>query len=148
MPDNDRLEREIEEILGKIEQFPGPESRAQRARKRSVGRASARVSGWRQSIAHRISNVDMSQLMLLSFVMILAAFFLRGRMLPPLVATWILYGGVILFVSTFAVMVFGRGRRGGTPTVQQTWRGRTIQYRQGPSVTDRLRRLLGGRTRR
>lgn len=146
MAKNDRLEREIEEILGKIEQFPGPESRAKRARQRALGRAAARVHAWQQHVARELSRVNLSQLMLLSFLMILFAFFFRGRFLPPTLSMWVLAGGVILFVSTFAVMVFGR--RG--PGAAQRWRGRPIPPARAPqaSAALRLRRWWAARTRR
>lgn len=146
MPEHDRLEREIEEILDKIEEFPDSESRAKRARKRAAARASLPVSHWRQALAHQASRINVSQLMLLSFLLILFAFFFRGRLLPGALSTWILYAGVILFVSAFAVSIFGRRR--APARTQQRWRGRTIEYRTRPSTADRLRRWFGGRTRR
>lgn len=146
MADNDRLEREIEEILGKIEQFPDPESRARRARKRSVNRFTTRISSWQQNVARRLSRISVSQLMLASFLMILFAFFFRGRGLPAPVASWVLLAGVILFVSTFAVMVLAR--RGGGPSVQQKWRGRPVQYTTTPSLNQRMRRWWTNRSRR
>jgi hypothetical protein len=146
MADNDRLEREIEEILGKIEQFPDPETRARRARKRSVNRFTTRIAGWQQNAARSLSRVSVSQLMLASFLMILFAFFFRGRMLPAPVASWILLAGVILFISTFAVMVFTR--RSGGSTVQQKWRGRPVQYSTAPSLSQRMGRWWANRSRR
>jgi uncharacterized protein YlxW (UPF0749 family) len=145
MADNDRLEREIEELLGKIEQFPDSESRARRARQRNVNRVTSRIAGWQQEIARRLARVSVSQLMLASFLMILFAFFFRGRGVPPAVASWILLAGVILFVSTFAVMVFAR--RNGS-SVEQKWRGRTVQYNTAPTLSRRIRRWWTSRSRR
>lgn len=148
MADNDRLEREIEEILGKIEQFPDAEARARRARRRQPSRVTGAIAGWQQGIARQVGRVSVSQIMLLSFLMILFAFFFRGRGLPGPLASWILVGGVILFVSAFAVMLLTRGRMSGGGTVEQRWRGRTIRYDTGPTLGDRLRRWWAGRTRR
>ncbi len=150
MADNDRLEREIEEILGKIEQFPEPESRARRRRRQAFNRVTARIADWQRGAARQLARVSLSQLMLLSFVTILAAFFFRGRMLPPTVASWLLVAGVILFISTFAVMLFSSNRAGSTRPAsgEQRWRGRTIQPQRGPSASARLRHWWTNRTRR
>lgn len=145
MANNDRLEREIEEILGKIEQFPDKGARARRARQRNAGRVTSAVSAWQQGLARQLSRISVSQLMLASFLMILFAFFFRGRFLPGPLASWILIAGVILFVSAFAVMMFGKSR---SRTVEQRWRGRTIEYRTGPTLSSRLRRWWASRARR
>lgn len=147
MANNDRLEREIEEILGKIEQFPDAESRAKRSRRRNTNRLTARLSEVQRGIARRMSGISVSQLMLASFLLILFAFFFRGRGLPSTAAYWLLVAGVVLFVSTFAVMIFTPRTRSG-PTVEQRWRGRTIQYQTGPSLPARLRHWWSTRVRR
>ena len=54
--------------------------------------------------------------------------------------------GVVLFVSTFAVMLFGPRTRPGSST-EQRWRGRTIRY-DSPSLGSRLRRWWSSRARR
>ncbi len=148
MADNDRLEREIEEILGKIEQFPNQETRARRARRRNVNRVTSTVAGWQQGVARQLGRVSVSQIMLMSFLLILFAFFFRGRGIPAFLSSWILVAGVILFVSAFAVLLLGRGRGGGGGSVEQRWRGRTIQYRTGPTLGDRVRRWWTSRSRR
>jgi len=151
MADNDRLEREIEEILGKIEQFPEPESRARRQRRRMFSQARARISESQQAVARQLARISLSQLMLLSFLIILGSFFFRGRMLPPTVASWLLLAGVILFVSTFAVTIFGSrfGSRRQPRSGEVRWRGRAIQpERSGAPLGARLRYWWARRTRR
>lgn len=150
MANNDRLEREIEEILGKIEKFPDAESRAKRSRRRTANRFTARLADLQRGIARRLSGVSVSQLMLASFLIILFAFFFRGRGLAPPVSSWLLLAGVILFISTFAVMIFGPRSRGGVGGVggEQRWRGRTIQYQSGPSLAGRIRQWWSSRARR
>lgn len=152
MNDSERLEREIEEILGNIEHFPAPESRAKRARRRFVRRVGAWISVRQAAAARVMSRWSMSQLMLLAFLMILGSFFFRR--LNPLLMQWVLYAGIILFVSALAIMVFGNGRRRGS--AQQRWRGRTIEYQRGhshtgprPPLSRRLKHwLFGNRSRR
>ena len=122
MGEPDRLEREIEEILGKIENFPGPEAR--RARKpvsRPVGDA---VAKRQRALARELSRISISQVMLFSFLLILGSFFFREA---GIVAAWALYGGIILFVVSFAIMMFGnRSKLSGRQ--ETVWRGRNVAY--------------------
>ncbi len=145
MPDDkDRLEREIEEILGKIEEFPSASQRRARQRKRAVGRLGETLAAQQQALLAWVSHIDMSQVMLLSFILILGSFFVLGRM-SPLLSQWVLYAGVVLFISAFAMMMFGR--RGGAAQRSQYWRGKPIQYRQS-SIGDRARRWFRSRGRK
>ena len=142
MPD-DRLEREINEILNKIEQFPTPESRRVRARKRVLRRLSGSVADAERAVARRLSRISIGQVMLFAFLMILGSFFFRR--FNPLFTQWMLVGGVILFVSSFAIMIFSRG--GSGPAGSQYWRGQAIDPR-APSLMPRLRRWFASRRQR
>ena len=142
MADSDRLEREIEEILGKIEQFP-TETHGRRARRRALRQFGAAISNRQRGAARQLARISISQVMLLSFLMILGAFFFRR--MSPLAMDWLMYAGIILFVSSFAILMFGpRHRR----SVEQNWRGRTIRYETGPTFAQRLRRWWDGRRTR
>ena len=144
MPDeNDRLEREINEILDKIEQFPTPEKRRNRAVRRQLRRIGEAVSVRQQAVARELSRISLSQLVLLGFLLILGSFFL-GRIGGP-VAQWLLVAGVVLLVASFGLMLFGGGRRGGGTT--RRWRGRTIAY-DSDSLALRLRRWFRSRKSR
>lgn len=141
MPDDkDRLEREINEILDKIEQFPTPERRRNRAVKRNIRRVGDVVSARQRAIARELSRVSISQLLLVSFLLILGSFFFRGFGL----GTWVLFAGVALLVASGALLIFGGGRR--TPRTQQ-WRGRTISYRSD-GLVGRIRRWFAARKQR
>jgi len=141
MPDNERLEREINEILDKIEQFPPPETRRARARKRAIRRFGNSIAEKQRAFARWLAGISISQVMLVSFLMILGSFFFRR--FNPLMMQWVLYAGLVLFVSAFAIMVFSRGR---TSNQAQYWRGRQIESRTEP-VSSRLRRWWRSRRR-
>jgi hypothetical protein len=142
MPDNDdRLEREINEILDKIERFPDPESRRARARRRFLRRAAAGVADQQRALLKRLSGIALSQVMLASFLLILGSFFL-GRFLGPMKG-WMLLAGVILFVTSFGIMVFTRSGSGQT----QHWRGQDVTLRS-ESLATRLRRWFANRRAR
>ncbi len=140
MPDDDRLEREINEILDKIERFPDPESRRARARKRVFRRLANAAAQKQRALARQLSRISIGQLMLASFLIILGSFFF-GRFLGP-ARTWVLLAGVILFVSSFAMMVFARGG----PPEGQYWRGREVGYPSEP-LAARIRRWFTNRRR-
>ena len=144
MSDSNRLEREIEEILGKIEQFPDAQARQKRARNRVVQQMATAISDRQRAIARELSHFSMSQVMLASFLLILGSLFFRPA--APLVTAWVLYAGIVLFVTSFAFMVFG-GRGSSTGSSQQLWRGRPIQTSSGPSLSQRLRSWWETRTR-
>ena len=144
MADSDRLEREIEEILGRIEQLPPPESRARRAVRRNVRRVRLAIAERQRALARELSRISLSQMILVSFLMILGAFFFRR--MSPLLMDWLMYGGVILFVVSFAVLMFGPRHVGST--YEQQWRGRTIRYQTGPSLSQRVARWWQSRTSR
>lgn len=145
----DRLEREIEEILDKIEDFPSASERRARARRKATGRLGGAVAGWQRALLARLSRFDMSQVMLLSFLLILGSLFLRR--FSPLLTQWVLYAGVALFIAAFAMLVFGRKGRSGPGGSAAYWRGRQIEYRQPPLRTRArhlLKQLFGPRDRK
>jgi hypothetical protein len=141
---SDRLEREIEEILDKIEQFPAPESRRARARKRFFRQLGSNIADRQRAVASQLGRISISQVMLISFLMILASIFFRR--FSPALTSWMLVAGVILFVTSFAIMFFARG---SSSSSSQRWRGREIDtsvYRESP--VDRLRRWWNTRRAR
>lgn len=123
MGESDRLEREIEEILGKIENFPGPNSR--RARKLRTQPVADAVARRVRAVVRDLSRISVSQVMLFSFLLILGSFFFRGA---GVVTAWALYGGVILFVVSFAIMMFGNRGRLSRSHQKTVWRGRNVSY--------------------
>ena len=140
---SDRLEREINEILNKIERFPTPEERRRRAVRRSFREFGSRIAEKQRTLARSLSRISLSQLMLLSFILILGSFFLGSAL--PFARSWLMLAGVALFVASFALLLFSGGRGGGAPASnQRRWRGRTIEYRR-EGFGDRLRRLFRGR---
>ena len=134
----DRLEREIEEILDKIEQFPSPESRRARARKQAVRRIGSSIAERQRAFASKLGRVQMSQVMLVSFLLILGAMFF-GRY-SPLLMRWVMYAGIILFVTSFTILMFTRRSSPSGPASPERWRGRQVrQAQQGANAVERIR---------
>jgi hypothetical protein len=128
VPDN--LEREVEEILRKLDKFVPEEGRLARTRK-GAGQA---VSDFLHTILARLSRVSLGQLMLTSLVLVLVAFFFRGA--SPALARWAIIGGLVLFLTAFSLsLLSGRSR------YERRWRGRAVDLSE-PSLSTRLRNWL------
>jgi hypothetical protein len=135
----DRLEREINEILEKIDHFPTPEQRRARTARRAVHRLGDAVSTRVHAITRELSHVSLSQVMLLAFILILGSLFFRRVI--PIAWPWMMYAGLVLFLTSFVLMVFGGGRGGGQSVSgqQHYWRGRPVSY-SSDSLSRRMRR--------
>jgi hypothetical protein len=128
----DRFEREIEDILNKLDHFPkqGPGDRLHRA-------VSGRLSGWQRAMALRVGRLSVSQIMLTGIVLILIGYFFRVAL--PGVWYYLVIFGLILFFTSFLLSFLGAGRGAGGRQVY--WRGRPAQsyYSSGPTLGERLR---------
>jgi hypothetical protein len=129
----DRIEREIEEILRKIDNFV-PE-RARRPA-RHVGKPFVAAQGW---LAHRLARISLKQVMTWALLICVIGFFARG--FP--IGSWMLIGGLIVFITAFALSRLGGNTK---PAVQKRWRGEPLDL-SGPSFADRLKAFLKGRKR-
>jgi hypothetical protein len=128
-PGSDKLEREIEDVLGKIEDFEwhrrqrrGP-SRARRAWSRAW-QGSSNVLG------RRFAQFTSGHVMLVGFLLLIVGLALRGRG-PGL---WLVLAGILLFFVGVALSM-RRGRRGpgGAYTARGGyWRDRYVTYEDDP----------------
>ena len=142
----DRLEREIEEILDKIDKFPSPESRRARARKQAIRRFGGAIAERQRAFASKLGRIQMSQVMLASFLLILGALFFR-RLGPA--SQWMLYAGIILFVTSFAVLMLTRRSSPSGASSQERWRGRPVRpSQQSATLAERVQMWWRQRSRR
>ena len=131
----DRIEREIEEILKKIDKLP--EGSRQPKARRPSGNGPAKRSG---GGSKWLSLVTMRKVMMWALVAVIVAFFMRG--IPG--GYWLLIGAIIVFVTAFFLST-----RGG-PVVsapEKRWRGQPLDLSE-PGWPDRLKAWLKGRKRR
>ena len=135
----DRLEREINEILEKIDHFPTPEQRRTRTARKAFHRLGDAISSRMHRFMRELSHVSLSQVMLLAFILILGSLFFRRFV--PLAWPWMMYAGLVLFLTSFVLMAFGGGRGGGGGASKQQhyWRGRPVSY-SSDSLSRRMRR--------
>ncbi|MCH7699930.1 MAG: hypothetical protein IH865_13425 [Chloroflexi bacterium] len=139
MPD-DKIKREIEDILNKLDDFVPDESAAEKMRRRSSGAAASVV----RAILAPFTRISIRQVMLTALVVIVVGFL--AMRVNPIFGRYALIAGVILFVTSFALSFFSRS--GGTtpPAVEQRWRGQPIDLNR-PSLPDRIKAWLKSRRR-
>ncbi|HEY8492119.1 MAG TPA: hypothetical protein VIO14_14140 [Dehalococcoidia bacterium] len=137
MSQRQKFEREIDEILSRLDDFPRKRRKIRVRRK--VADQLARVG---DAISAVTSRISVGQVMLAAIVLIVAAFFFRD--LDRQVTTYLIILGLVLFVGAFIASVLPQGvsRR-----QQRYWRGQVIDYGP-PSAWDRLRAFLGRLGRR
>jgi hypothetical protein len=131
MPD-DKIQREIEDILNRLDTFLPEESVASRVRKRSSGAASSLV----HSIVEPVTHISLRQVILTALGLIFAGFLVRYSY--PSAGRWILIAGVVLLLGSFALSFFNRSGGGGVPATEKHWRGQPMVL-HSPSLGDRLR---------
>jgi hypothetical protein len=133
---DDKIQREIEDILSRLDRFVPEESVASRMRRRSSGAAAAFV---RAAIAP-LAGISLRTVMLTALVLIIVGFF-GGRAHP--IGRWVLVSGVILFLTSFALSFLSRG---SPSTTERRWRGRPLELRN-PTWGERLQAWLRAKRR-
>jgi hypothetical protein len=125
---NDDIEREIKDILERLDHFVPEESASSRFGKRTSRWASDVYRG----IASRLARISLSQVMLTALAMVVFAWLFR--FVNPAVARWVIIAGVILLVVSFVASL----RASRAASNEKRWRGQVIDL-SGPSFADRLR---------
>jgi hypothetical protein len=133
----DRFEREIDEILRKIEDFIPEGGRPPRRQPRKVSQGLTNAQGW---VGKILSAISLSQVMLWSLIVFLGAFFLRA--IPG--AEWLMIGALIVFATAFVLQLSTPGARKGP---EKRWRGEPIRNSTGPTWPNRLKAWIKGRKR-
>jgi len=138
MPPDDRIQREIEDILNRLEAFVPEETVASRMRRRS----SEAAAGFGRAVMAWLARISLGQVMLTALALVVVAFF--AMRVHPLFARWVLIAGFILFFTSFALSFF---HRGPTSKVERRWRGHVLDLNE-PSLGERLRAWWRRRSRR
>ncbi|MBF6600297.1 MAG: hypothetical protein IVW36_07295 [Dehalococcoidia bacterium] len=142
----DRIQREIEEVLDKLDAFVPEERFTEKLRNRGRRRRSDQPGALERATV-RLRRVSTGQLMLGGLGLILFAYFFRAPLGPA--SGWLIIGGLIAAGVGF-VLALVRGGRGGTiggGSVEKRWRGQVIRYSTGPSAADRVRNWFRNRRR-
>ena len=127
---DDRIKREIEDILSRLDDLPA-ERKPIPIRRRSSGSAGA----FGRALGGPLAQISLRNVMLTALVLVIAGFF-GMRVLP--FGQWLLIAGLLLFFTTFALSFFGRK---SAPQHEKRWRGQQMDL-SPPSFGDRLRAWL------
>lgn len=147
--ESDKVQREIEELLEKLDNFVPEERLASKIRHRRKQQKQAERTGptaW-ESLRSRLGGITLGQLMVAGLIC-LAVAWLGGGLLGDM-RPWVLGGGLLLTLAAFALSAIGG--RGSSATiggrVQRRWRGQVIEYSE-PSRFDRMRAWIRRRSGR
>jgi len=128
----DKFEREIEEILGRLDKFPrrGPADRARKA-------LGGGLSSIEQSIAARLGRITLSQVMVTGIILVFVGYFFRSML--PFVWSYAVAAGLLLFFGAFVISFLAKRR--GPNRGQIFWRGRpaSAYSPSSYSIAERLR---------
>ena len=136
MPE-DRIKREIEDILNRLDDFVPEESNVIRMRKRSSNAAGSLLG----ALLAPIGNISLRHVMLASLILIVVGFI--GMRMAPMIGQWALIGGVILFLTAIALSIF---HKPSAPRIEKRWRGQPLDLNE-PTLGDRLRAWLQAKRR-
>ncbi|MDZ4278463.1 MAG: hypothetical protein U1B78_04930 [Dehalococcoidia bacterium] len=134
MPD-DKIQREIEDILSRLEDFVPEESATSRMRRRSSDAAGAFGRG----MFAPLTRISLRHVMLTALALVVIGFLARGVQFGQ----WMLIAGVILLLTSFALSFVSRG---GGNQIEKRWRGQPMEL-NGPSLGERLRAWFQSRRR-
>lgn len=143
----DKVQREIEELLDKLDTFVPEERLAEKIRKRRKQQRADTGPGFLERAMRRVSQVSLGQLMLAGLALMLIGWLFDDALGSW--ATWVTLGGLGLTVIAFVLSVMsGGGTRTtvGARHVQKRWRGQIIEYSE-PSRMDRIREWFRRRGR-
>lgn len=119
-----KLERDIDEVLAKIERFPPKRPLSSRVR-RSVANFFGGVASAIASIPR--PNVSIGQVLLLGIALIVIAYVFGDSIGGADVVRLMIIGGIVLFIGAF---VFSLRRQSGARTPEKRWRGEPMDLNQ------------------
>ena len=142
----DRIEKEIEEILRKIDDFVPEKPRSVRKRPadktappfENPSRAAPAPRG--SGTGGSLSRVSLNQVMGWSLIAVLIAFFL-----PIPGSGWVILAALLVFGVAFLLSRMGGGS--SSRGVEKRWRGEPLDL-SGPSLPTRIRDWIKGKRRR
>ncbi|MCC7103763.1 MAG: hypothetical protein IT307_01355 [Chloroflexi bacterium] len=126
----DRYEREIDELLSRLEGRPRKEPLSRRIGRRVRPYSSGFQSGLRAFLRRPPSE----QFMIAALVMVIAAVILGY--FAPRIAGYVSALSILCFVVALGLSIAGRR----SPGYQKKWRGKIVDYPAGPSIWNSLRK--------
>ena len=149
----DKVQREIEELLDKLDNFVPEERFASKMRDRKRQERARGGPSVIDRLKSRLSRITLGHLMLAGFGLLLIALIFQGPLGDA--ARWVMIAALLITGASFVLSMLNRGRGTSTPLVkarpghvQRVWRGQVIEYDNEPRTMNRLRGLFRRRGRR
>jgi hypothetical protein len=143
----DKIQREIEELLDKLDTFVPEERLAAKIRNRRKEQRRADAGpGSIERVMRRLSQVSLGQIMLAGLALMLIGWLFDDAL--GAWSTWVTLGGLALTILAFVLSLMTGGARTtvGARHVQKRWRGQIIEYSE-PSRMDRIKEWFRRRGR-
>jgi hypothetical protein len=115
-----KLERDIDEVLAKIEKFPPRRHLSSRIR-RSIGNAIATVGAAVAAIPR--PRMSVGQVLLLGLLIVVIGYVFGDSIGGASLVRWMIIGGILVFVVAF---VLSLRRQGSSRVPEKRWRGETL----------------------
>jgi hypothetical protein len=135
----DKIQREIEELLDKLDTFVPEERLAEKIkRRRKEQRRAEQGPGAFERVTRRLSQISLGQIMLAGLALMIIGWLFNDALGGW--STWVTLGGLLLTLVAFVLSLMTGGARTtvGPRQVQKRWRGQIIEYSE-PSRMDRIR---------
>jgi hypothetical protein len=135
----DKVQREIEELLDKLDTFVPEERLAAKIRnRRKEQRLAESGPSMFERATRRLSQVSLGQIMLAGLALMLIAWLFDDAL--GTWQRWVMYGGLALTILAFGLSLITGGARTtvGARHVQKRWRGQIIEYSE-PSRMNRIK---------
>jgi hypothetical protein len=133
---DDKVQREIEELLNRLDEFV-PEKGAPRKERKTSYVASNVGDG----LLAQIGNISLKHVMLAAFALVIIAFLTMP--VAPVLGRWVAIAGLILFATAFVLSFFNRP---SAPKGERRWRGEVMDL-ESPSLGERLRAWFDSKRR-
>lgn len=150
----DKVQREIEELLDKLDNFVPEERFASKIRDRKKREKAAARTGptLGERITRPLSGITLGHIMIAGIACLAVTFFARDALGDA--GRWIMFAGLALTILAFVLSIRSKGSgsrtplfRAGSSRVQKRWRGQVIEYGE-PSTVDRVRGWFRRKDRR
>jgi hypothetical protein len=116
-----KLERDIEEVLAKVEQFPSKRPLGNRVRRRIAGLFS---SAGRLLAGIPKPRISVGQVLLLGIAVIVVAYVFGDAIGSPSLVRLLIGGGIVLFIGGF---IFSLRRQSAARAPEKRWRGQPME---------------------
>lgn len=120
-----KLERDIDEVLAKIEKFPPRRPLASRIR-RSISNAFGGLGRTLSGIQR--PNISIGQVLLVGLLIVVIGYVFGDSIGGASLVRWMIIGGILLFVFAF---VLSLRRQSSSRVPEKRWRGETLDLDSG-----------------